>query len=172
VPAHTAVNGVCQDVYENTRTYGKFDELDGNCMSMMINELFHKGGSSGPKKIPLKFDHKAGMLLKTHIEKMSALRLAKMSMKIKDIDCFCQDVYENKGTCLKPMSKTEMGRASMKSLARPAPAPGRLDTGKSACATHKARGTFAIAQAGVPVPPGLSTPNAEPGSRHRKKDFK
>jgi hypothetical protein len=38
------------------------------------------------------------MLLKTHIEKMSALGLAKISMKIKDIDCFCHDVYEKKGS--------------------------------------------------------------------------
>jgi hypothetical protein len=38
------MNGVCQDVYENTMTYGKFDELDGKCMSMIIKNLIDQGG--------------------------------------------------------------------------------------------------------------------------------
>jgi len=83
-------------VYENTRAYRKFDELDGNCMSMMIKDLLQQGGSSGPK-IPQKFDLKAGMLLKTHVEKMSALELAKISMKINDIDCFAKMCMKRKG---------------------------------------------------------------------------
>jgi hypothetical protein len=53
------------------------------------------------------------MLLKTHVEKMSALGLAKISMKIKDIDCFCQDVYEKKGGWLKPhVARRDGGHAS------------------------------------------------------------
>jgi hypothetical protein len=35
-------------------------------------------------------------LLKTHVEKMSTFRLAKMSLKIKGLKSFCQDVDENK----------------------------------------------------------------------------
>jgi hypothetical protein len=36
------------------------------------------------------------MLLKTHVEKMSALGLAKISMKINGLCYSCQDVYEKK----------------------------------------------------------------------------
>jgi hypothetical protein len=134
------------------------------------------------------------MLLKTHVEKMSALELAKISMKTKDIDCSCQDMYEKKGTWVKPESKTEMRRASM----NPSPRPGRLGTGRSACATytgkgvfstHTGRGAFTTAQAGVslpftqakvsvpptqagvPVSLGLSTPNGGLGRHPQKKRF-
>jgi ribosomal protein L32E len=80
------------------------------------------------------------MLLKTHVEKMSALELAKISMKTKEIDRFCQDMYEKKGTWVKPESKTEMGRASM----NPSPRAREIGhrqacifhyTGRSACVT-------------------------------------
>jgi hypothetical protein len=47
------------------------------------------------------------MLLKTHVEKMSALGLAKISMKTKDIDCSCQDVYEKKGGWSKPKNSVD-----------------------------------------------------------------
>jgi len=36
----------------------------------------------------------AKMLLKTHVEKMSAFRFANILLKIKDLFCFCHDVVE------------------------------------------------------------------------------
>ena len=41
---------------------------------------------------------KAVMLLKTTAEKMPENCLAKMFMKIKDLNHPCQDIYDNKGT--------------------------------------------------------------------------
>src|SRR5271157_524311 len=112
---------------------GNSTNLNRNCMSMMIKDLMHQGGSRSPQKIPLKFDRKAGMLLKTHVEKMSAQGLAKIFMKIKGLCYSCQDMYEKKGTWLRPKSKTRDGACLDEPLA---PRPGDWT------------------QAGVPVPRG------------------
>jgi hypothetical protein len=39
------------------------------------------------------------MLLKTHVEKMSASRLATMLMKTNDLNSVCHDVGDKKGSC-------------------------------------------------------------------------
>jgi hypothetical protein len=52
---------------------------------------------------------RAIMLLKTHIEKMSVLGLAIISMKISGLSCSSHYVYEKKWTYLKPQIENEMG---------------------------------------------------------------
>src|SRR5208282_2625475 len=44
------------------------------------------------------------------VERKPALRLVKISMKIKDIYVFCQDLYENRGAWLKPRVENRGGR--------------------------------------------------------------
>ena len=48
----------------------------------------------GQKKIPLKFGRKAGMLLKTNVEKMSIIRLSTMLMKTNELNRSLHDVDE------------------------------------------------------------------------------
>jgi hypothetical protein len=49
------------------------------------------------KKIPPKMRNEAGILLKTHVEKMPAFRLSMIFMKTNDLNQSFQDVDENKG---------------------------------------------------------------------------
>ena len=53
------------------------------------------------KKIPLKSDGKAGMLLKTNVEKMSIFSLSTMLMKTHELIVSLHDVDEKKGLAKK-----------------------------------------------------------------------
>ena len=67
-------------------------------MSLRKKELSKSGGRGVKKKGDPYLRDRAIMLLKTHLEKMSVLGLAIISMKIKGLFGYSHYVYENKWT--------------------------------------------------------------------------
>jgi hypothetical protein len=67
-------------------------------MWLMIKGLAHRGGRGAAKKGDPYLKDRAIMLLKTHVEKMSLLRSAIISMKTNGLFHSCHHVYENKWT--------------------------------------------------------------------------
>jgi hypothetical protein len=66
---------------------------------MIKNNLVRFIGSSGGKKGELKNEATPTMLLKTHVEKMSALATPTIFMKTSDLSRYSHDIHENKGSC-------------------------------------------------------------------------
>jgi hypothetical protein len=66
---------------------------------MIKNNLVGFGVASGGEKRELKNEATPTMLLKTHVEKMSALATPTIFMKTSDLSRYSHDIHENKGSC-------------------------------------------------------------------------
>jgi hypothetical protein len=74
-------------VHENTRTYGKFGNFGGNCMSLEIKDLQRRRGRGEANRDNQKMKDEPTMLLKTKENKSDILDDPTIFMKIKDL-CF------------------------------------------------------------------------------------
>jgi hypothetical protein len=85
-------------------TYMKTQRVTGNRGNCLILHVADDKGFIAPRRMGrrksggLKFKACAIMLLKTHIEKMSILGSAIISMKTKGFFRSCHHIYENKWT--------------------------------------------------------------------------
>ena len=68
-------------------------------MSMIKNNLVGFAVASGGEKGEIKNEATPTMLLKTHVEKMSALATPTIFMKTSDLGLDSHDIHENKGSC-------------------------------------------------------------------------
>ena len=90
-------SGVSHYVYEKTRAYRKFGGNGLSCMSLRQKELSKSGGRGAKKKGDPYLKDRAIMLLKTHVEKMSLLGSAIISMKTKGLFHPSHYIYEQNG---------------------------------------------------------------------------
>ena len=73
----------CHDVYENKASYAKFGRFSRKWISLIQRNLLWQEGQAHQKKGNSFLKVSPTMLLKTHVEKMSLIGYATMSMNTK-----------------------------------------------------------------------------------------